>query len=406
LIFCRIYLKQKEHSHFGAQFQINRDCDVRQVSPFAEPGERMTVSLLRQEIAQEQGYVTMLYEVLDRARDRAAAELRRVHGGPTTGTDQAATERDSFAGTYAGRLNQLMAMERGLCFGRIDAKDEMRFYISRIGLFDDDHNPLLIDWRAPVAQPFYRATSVDPMGVLRRRHIRLIGRSVVAVDDDIFDLAALDDDHNRSSLIGEAALFASLSADRTGRMSEIVATIQAEQDAIIRAGLPGVLVVQGGPGTGKTVVALHRAAYLLYTHRDQLARRGVLVVGPNATFLRYIEQVLPSLGETEVVLSTIGDLLPGVVATAAESPEASRRRAGGEPDQGQPPNGRGDRPRRLGSAPRPGQARRHTRAPAHPALVVAGAAYRRRAGTLRDRARRVVPQAGRPLEPGRRGAAR
>ena len=126
------------------------------------------------------------------------------------------------------------------------------------------------------------------------------------------------------SLIGEAALFASLSADRTGRMSEIVATIQAEQDAIIRSGLPGVLVVQGGPGTGKTVVALHRAAYLLYTHRDLLARRGVLVVGPNATFLRYIEQVLPSLGENEVVLSTIGELLPGVVGTATESPEASR----------------------------------------------------------------------------------
>ena len=148
-------------------------------------------------------------------------------------------------------------------------------------------------------------------------------------------------------LIGEAALFASLSANRTGRMSEIVATIQAEQDAIIRAGLPGVLVVQGGPGTGKTVVALHRAAYLLYTHRDQLARRGVLVVGPNATFLRYIEQVLPSLGETEVVLSTIGQLLPGVVGTATESPEASRIK-------GRPPDGRGHRPRRPGRAARTG----------------------------------------------------
>ena len=129
-------------------------------------------------------------------------------------------------------------------------------------------------------------------------------------------------------MIGEAALFASLSADRTGRMSEIVATIQAEQDAIIRSELPGVLVVQGGPGTGKTVVALHRAAYLLYTHRDQLARRGVLVVGPNATFLRYIEQVLPSLGETEVVLSTIGELLPGVTGAALESPDASRIKEG------------------------------------------------------------------------------
>ena len=150
------------------------------------------------------------------------------------------------------------------------------------------------------------------MGVFRRRHIRLTGRTVIAVDDDVLDLAALaDQDH--PGLIGEGALFASLSAHRTGRMSEIVATIQAEQDAIIRAGLPGVLVVQGGPGTGKTVVALHRAAYLLYTHREQLARRGVLLIGPNATFLRYIEQVLPSLGETEVVLSTIGQLLPGVV---------------------------------------------------------------------------------------------
>ena len=283
----------------------------------------MTESVLRHEIAQEQGYVTMLYEVLDRARDRATAELLRVHGGPTTGTDQAATERDSFARTYAGRSDQLMTVERGLCFGRIDTKDAATFYIGRIGLFDDDHDPLLIDWRAPVAQPFYRATTADPIGVFRRRHIRLAGRTVVAVDDDILDLAALDD-HDQRSLIGEAALFASLSADRTGRMSEIVATIQAEQDAIIRSGLPGVLVVQGGPGTGKTVVALHRAAYLLYTHREQLARRGVLVVGPNATFLRYIEQVLPSLGENEVVLSTIGELLPGVVGTAAESPEASR----------------------------------------------------------------------------------
>jgi DNA helicase IV len=283
----------------------------------------MTESVLRHEIAQEQGYVTMLYEVLDRARARATADLQRVHVGPTTGTDQAATERDSFARTYAGRSDQLMTVERGLCFGRIDTVDEATFYIGRIGLFNDDHDPLLIDWRAPVAQPFYRATMADPIGVFRRRHIRLNGRTVVAVDDDILDLAALDD-HDRGSLIGEAALFASLSADRTGQMSEIVATIQADQDAIIRSGLPGVLVVQGGPGTGKTVVALHRAAYLLYTHREQLARRGVLVVGPNATFMRYIEQVLPSLGETEVVLSTIGALFPGVVGTAAESSDASR----------------------------------------------------------------------------------
>ena len=161
----------------------------------------MTESVLRHEIAREQRYVTMLYEVLDRARDRATAELQRVHRGPTTGTDQAATERDSFANTYAGRLNQLMAVERGLCFGRIDTVDGATSYIGRIGLFDENYDPLLIDWRAPVVRLFYRATTVDPMGVFRRRHIRLTGRTVVAVDDDILEMAAFEDyDHER--LIG------------------------------------------------------------------------------------------------------------------------------------------------------------------------------------------------------------
>lgn len=156
-----------------------------------------------------------------------------------------------------------------------------------------------------------------------RRHIRLHGRTVVGVDDDLLDLDALSDP-DRSTLTGEAALLASVAANRTGRMNEIVATIQAEQDEIVRSGLPGVLVVQGGPGTGKTVVALHRAAYLLYTHREQLSEKGVLVVGPNATFLRYIDQVLPSLGETDVMLSTVGELYPGVFGTAPEPVAAAR----------------------------------------------------------------------------------
>jgi DNA helicase IV len=296
---------------------------IRQGGPLPNSRDHLTETVLKREIDREQGYVSMLYETLDAARARAAEDLRLTHGGPTTGTDQAATERESFARTYAGRHDQLLTVERGLCFGRIDSVGGETSYIGRIGLFDDEYDPLLLDWRAPVAEPFYRATTQVPMGVLRRRHIRLTGRTVTAVDDDILDLAALAD-QDSTSLIGEGALFASLSAHRTGRMSEIVATIQAEQDEVVRAALPGVLVVQGGPGTGKTVVALHRAAYLLYTHREQLARRGVLLVGPNATFLRYIEQVLPSLGETEVVLSTIGQLLPGVVATATESPAASR----------------------------------------------------------------------------------
>ncbi|WP_152363802.1 HelD family protein [Microlunatus speluncae] len=276
-----------------------------------------------QEIEREQAYVTSLYARLDRAKTRSAEQLDRAHLGPTTETDQAASERESFARLYSGRSSQLSTVERGLCFGRIDGIDRSHFYIGRIGLFDDEYEPLLIDWRAPVAQSFYRATAAAPLGVQRRRHIRLDGRRVVGVDDDLLDSTGLDDQARRS-LTGEAALLASVSADRTGRMGEIVATIQAEQDQIVRSGLPGILVVQGGPGTGKTVVALHRAAYLLYSHREQLSRRGVLVVGPNSTFLRYIDQVLPSLGETDVVLSTVGDLYPGLSATADEAPAARR----------------------------------------------------------------------------------
>ncbi|MGZ0153316.1 HelD family protein [Kribbella sp. WER1] len=284
---------------------------------------RSGAGVLENEIAAEQGDVTAMYARLDVLREKARGELGRVQVEETVGTDQAASERESFTRLYSGRFTQLSSVERGLCFGRIDETAGERFHIGRIGLFDDDYNPLLIDWRTPVAQVFYRATSAEPLGVKRRRHIRLHGRTVVGVDDDLLDAAALGD-NERGTLIGEAALLSSLAAGRTGRMNEIVATIQSEQDEIIRSGLPGVLVVQGGPGTGKTVVALHRAAYLLYTHREQLGRSGVLVVGPNTTFLRYIDEVLPSLGENDVVLATVSELFPGVTATAPESAEAAR----------------------------------------------------------------------------------
>ena len=191
----------------------------------------------------------------------------------------------------------------------------------RIGLRDDDYELKLIDWRAPAARPFYAATPRNPVGLIRRRHIYTRQRTVTGVDDEVFDLDKLSD-NDKSTLSGEAALIAAVSSARTGRMDDVVATIQAEQDRVIRADLPGVLVVQGGPGTGKTVAALHRAAYLLYTHRRTLERRGVLVIGPNATFLRYIGQVLPSLGETDVVLHTLGDLFPGVHATDTRDPAA------------------------------------------------------------------------------------
>src|SRR5215211_7586847 len=274
------------------------------------------------ELEREQAYVDILYRRLDTLRERAQTELERALGADAGGSFQARVDRDAFVARHSGRLAQLAAAEHGLCFGRLDRADGSHLYIGRLGLLDDDREPLLVDWRAPAAQPFYRATWANRDGVVRRRHLRTRGREVLGIEDDVLDLESLSDSE-RDGLSGEAALLAALTAGRTGRMTDIVATIQGEQDRIIRSGLPGVLVVQGGPGTGKTAVALHRAAYLLYTHRQRLSRRGVLVVGPNPTFLRYIEQVLPSLGETDVLLSTVGGLFPGVEAAAEEPLEVA-----------------------------------------------------------------------------------
>ncbi|MGW3248873.1 HelD family protein [Streptomyces sp. NPDC001070] len=274
------------------------------------------------ELRAENEYVGKLYDRLETQREFATTRLREIHLQDKGGTAQSRMERDTMEIRHTRRLAELHTAEYGLCFGRIDIADGERRYIGRIALADDDHEPLLTDWRAPAAEPFYRATPAAPGGVVGRRHLRSKGRTVVDFDDDAFGVSALEG-RDRSELSGEAALLASLTATRTGRMGDIVSTIQAEQDRVIRSELGGVLVVQGGPGTGKTVVALHRAAYLLHTHRDRLAKSGVLVVGPNATFLRYIDQVLPALGESEVVLSSIGALYPGVTATGTETPEAA-----------------------------------------------------------------------------------
>ncbi|MBC8092802.1 MAG: helicase, partial [Pseudonocardia sp.] len=276
-------------------------------------------------IAHERAYVAMLYGRLDDRRAETARRLHDVLHSETVGTPQALTERDAAAAMYTDRLASLRAAEHGLAFGRLDVDpigDEPaeRRYIGRLGLLDEDsdYEPLLMDWRAPAARPFYTATAASPEGIRRRRHLRTRRREVVALDDEVLDLDAVDAVESSSGLTSEAALLAAVGARRTGRMGDIVATIQSEQDAIIRSKPSGVLVVQGGPGTGKTAVALHRAAYLLYTHRDRLARRGVLVVGPNPTFLRYIGQVLPSLGETSVVLGTVGQLFPNLDARRVE----------------------------------------------------------------------------------------
>ena len=273
------------------------------------------------QLAAEQDVVDRLYGRLDALRDQTRqrlAEVRRV--GPS-GSPQNRSERDAFATLYEDRLARLEAVEDRLAFGRLDLAEGGRRYIGRIGLNDDEHASMLTDWRAPAAQSFYRATSAQPDGVVQRRHLVTRGRRVTGVEDEVLDLDVLADDgaaERLGALSGEGALLAALAARRTGRMGDIVATIQAEQDAIIRAELAGALVVQGGPGTGKTAVALHRAAYLLYAHRRTLERSGVLLLGPSRTFLRYIDQVLPSLGETGVVSTTVAELFPGVVAVGEE----------------------------------------------------------------------------------------
>jgi DNA helicase IV len=272
---------------------------------------------------REQEYVTMLYGRLDGLRERTSTRLARTLR-ESGGTPAARTERDVSADMFSSRIAQLDAAENGLCFGRLDFDDDERRYVGRMGIRDEsaDYEPLLLDWRAPAARPFYLATAASPEGVRRRRHIKTRRRQVTGLDDEVLDLSA-PQGHQHQGLTGEASLLAALNASRTGRMADIVETIQAEQDKIIRAPQQGVVVVQGGPGTGKTAVALHRAAYLLYTHRQQLEKRGVLIVGPNATFLRYIGQVLPALGETGVVLSTIGELFPGVTPQRGETAEAA-----------------------------------------------------------------------------------
>ncbi len=249
------------------------------------------------ELESERKYLAVLYRHLDGQRETTEQRLREVLGQGIGGTPGAQVERDASYSMYADRLAQLRSVDYGLCFGRLDLTNDDRFYVGRLGLFDpaNDYEPLLVDWRAPAAQPFYTATAATSSGVRRRRHVKMRGRQVTGIDDEIFDLASLND-ADISTLNGEGALLAALNANRTGTMGDIVATIQAEQDAVIRAHSDGVLVVQGGPGTGKTAVALHRAAFLLYTHRKRLRKQGVLVLGPNATFVRYIADVLPSLG--------------------------------------------------------------------------------------------------------------
>jgi DNA helicase IV len=313
------------------------------------------------DLQDEQEFLDRAYDGLEFMRGEARHMLNGVLDLGKGGTFQSRTERDIVVRTSLARLEQLDIGDQALYFGRIDRLPEPgsdgadghallgeSFHIGRLAVSGPDHEPLVVDWRAPVAEPFYRATGLDPQGLARRRHLAVRGRTVVGLEDEYFvdpqgrpaapaaatlraaapdgsspdgasSLGAAGGTRAGERLLtdglvlgGPGALLSALGQARTGHMGDIVATIQREQDEIIRSPLAGILVVQGGPGTGKTAVALHRAAYLLYTHRFPLERQGVLVVGPNPLFLRYIEQVLPSLGETGVSLSTISGLVPEV----------------------------------------------------------------------------------------------
>lgn len=270
------------------------------------------------EFAAEQAFLDRVYARLDGMR-RSATRVAEAYGDVGRGgTHQARLERDIAVETTQRRLAVLDIGSAPLAFGRLDREvGGAPLYVGRLAVDDEAGDPLVIDWRAPVAEPFYRATPIDPMGVLRRRHLMTRnGRELVGLDDEVFDPERAD--ALGLTVKGEGALIRALERERTGRMADIVATIQAEQDAAVRADLAGVLVVSGGPGTGKTAVALHRAAYLLYTYRRRLANSGVLVVGPSSVFLRYIEQVLPSLGEHEVQLATIQGLKPSIDTSHTE----------------------------------------------------------------------------------------
>ena len=296
------------------------------------------------EIAEEQEFLDRALTALEHMRQEASSLRDSVAVASRRGAGDL-VERDVVMGTALQRLEQLSIGDQPLFFGRIDYFDDDRrgegetFHVGRLAVSDDDLNPLVVDWRAPVAEAFYRATGVESLGLSRRRHVAIRGREVTSVEDEYFadadgdlhipegsERSATDEGLVEGGLAlgGPGALLAALGRARTGRMGDIVATIQGEQDQIIRHPLPGILLVQGGPGTGKTAVALHRAAYLLFTHRSTLERQGVLVVGPNPLFLNYIENVLPSLGESGVTLSTISGLVTNVEVRAYDDEEVDR----------------------------------------------------------------------------------
>jgi RecA/RadA recombinase len=270
------------------------------------------------EIAAEQAHIDVVYARVDEMRAEAEAMRQRgdqlAHGARNEAVfEQAAMlfERDVMVYHANQILRSLDAEHEGLVFGRLDDTSGERMYVGRLGVRDADFDNLVTDWRAPAAAPFYQATAEQPMDVVRRRVIRSTGQSVVDIDDDLL-MPELRPEG--MAVVGEGALMASLVRARGETMRDIVATIQKEQDEVIRAPWRGVTEITGGPGTGKTAVALHRVAYLLYRDRRRMGGAGVLVIGPSPAFTSYISRVLPSMGEDTVELRAVGDLLDEVAA--------------------------------------------------------------------------------------------
>jgi DNA helicase IV len=286
----------------------------------------VTDDLVEAEIEAEQRFVDRVYVQLAASAKAAQRLAREGYARGGLGHEGGLVERDAMVFQAARRIAQLDAAHEGLVFGRLDLRSEVDRrprYVGRIGLRDGERDSLLIDWRAPAAAVFYQATAADPQRVVRRRVLRSSGPKVTGVEDELLDseaLAELEADGVQLPIVGEGALMAQLSRARDRRMHSIVATIQAEQDRAIRAPGRGATLITGGPGTGKTVVALHRVAYLLYNDRRRYESGGVLVVGPSGVFMRYIERVLPSLGETAVALRSLGEVVDGVRATRHDEP--------------------------------------------------------------------------------------
>src|SRR5690242_16000818 len=261
-----------------------------------------------QELLAEQAYVDHAYECLDKMR----ATLERT--GDAMATEFAAVAMEAWA---KRRVRTFQDAERGLCFGRLtlDAAAR-RLYIGRRWVHDDEGDMLVVNWQAPAARAFYTATPQDPHGVTQRRRYRTERRRIVDISDESLDGTVVEGASVSDFLLEE------LERRREGRMRDIVATIQSDQYRLITAEPDGALVVQGGPGTGKTAVGLHRASWLLYTHREKLRR--VLVVGPNPTFMDYVSHVLPTLGEEAVEQRAVTELLDGIEVVREEEPDVAR----------------------------------------------------------------------------------